>query len=301
MTGSKRAIITLGALLLVCLSLVAISCQEGEGGADKVGVVVTILPQAEFVERVGGDNVEVTVMVPEGSSPHIYEPAPGQMAKVSEAAMYAKVGSGVEFELVWMDKVIKQNKGMLIVDCSEGVDLIEMVGSHGQEGEVHHQGATDPHIWMSPLNAKVMVDNICEGLKQIDPENSEYYETNRDAYLTELESLHSDIVAGLSGVQNRKFMVYHPSFGYFAEEYDLEMIPVEEEGKEPTAAGLARLIAQAVESDIKVIFTSPQFNPQMAQVIADEIGGTVTSVDPLARDYVDGMRALLSELVQALE
>jgi zinc transport system substrate-binding protein len=301
MTGSKRAIITLGALLLICLSLVAISCHENGGGAEKLGVVITILPQAEFVERVGGDNVEVTVMVPEGSSPHIYEPTPGQMAKVSEAAMYAKVGSGVEFELVWMDKVIKQNKGMLIVDCSEGVDLIEMVGSHGQEGEVHHQGATDPHIWMSPLNAKVVVDNICEGLKQIDPENDEYYETNRDAYLTELESLHSDIVAGLDAVQNRVFMVYHPSFGYFAKEYDLEMVPVEEEGKEPTAAGLARLIDQAVERDISVVFTSPQFNPQMAQVIADGIGGTVVSVDPLARNYIDSMRVLLSELVQALE
>jgi zinc transport system substrate-binding protein len=154
---------------------------------------------------------------------------------------------------------------------------------------------------MSPLNAKVVVDNICEGLKQIDPENDEYYETNRDAYLTELESLHSDIVAGLDAVQNRVFMVYHPSFGYFAKEYDLEMVPVEEEGKEPTAAGLARLIDQAVERDISVVFTSPQFNPQMAQVIADGIGGTVVSVDPLARNYIDSMRVLLSELVQALE
>ena len=211
--------------------------------------------------------------------------------------MYAKVGSGVEFELVWMDNLIEQTKDILVVDCSVGITLIEMAGEH--EDEEH--GTLDPHIWMSLANAKIMVQNICDGLVQVDPDNKTYYEGNRDSYLQELTQLDQDIGDGLSGVVNRRFMVYHPSFGYFAEEYDLTMIPVEEEGKEPTIAGIDHLIEQAKEHNIKVIFASPQFNQKYAQVIADAIGGEVISVDPLARDYITNMRSILSELIQVME
>ncbi len=301
MSMKRLPSVTVVVMLAVCLLLLAVSCGDGEQETGKVGLVVTILPQVEFATRVGGNEVEVTVMVPEGASPHLYEPTPGQMTRVSEADIYAKVGSGVEFELVWMDRIAEQNQDMLLVDCSEGIDLIEMAGSHGEEGGVHHQGAADPHIWMSPINAKLMVQNLCDGLKEIDPENSDYYEANCAAYLDELDKLHEEIFSGLTDVENRRFMVYHPSFGYFAEEYDLEMIAVEEGGKDPTAKGMARLIDQAIEEGIDVVFTSPQFNPQSAQVIADEIGGTVISVDPLARDYAENMRSLKNKLVEALE
>jgi len=285
----------------VVLTVFVISCtQEGEA-SDKIGIIVTIPPQAEFAEKVGGENVDVTIMVPPGASPHTYDPTPSQIVEVARAEIYAKVGSGINFELVWIDKLTAQNDDILIVDCSEGVQLIEMAGIEEHEEEDHAHGTMDPHIWMSPMNARIMVQNICDGLVQVDPANRAYYEANRDAYLLSLEQLDQDIRDGLSQVTNRIFMVYHPAFGYFAEAYDLTMLPIEAEGKEPTAAELVRLIDTAKEHNIKIIFASPQFNPQSAEVIADKIGGRVVFIDSMARDYINNLRTLLGELVVAME
>jgi zinc transport system substrate-binding protein len=292
--------ILLASLFAAALAVSAMSCQQKEEMSEKIGVVVTILPQAEFVESVGGERVEVNVMVPPGANIHIYEPTPSQMTALAEAEMYAKVGSGIEFELVWIDKLVAVNKKLLIVDCSKGVELQEMIGEYEHEGE-HEHGVTDPHIWMSPLNAQIMVRNICDGLVQVDPDNKSYYERNRDAYLQKLAELDQIIRDGLSGLLIRKFMVYHPAFGYFASEYDLTMIPIEAEGKEPTAAGLARLIEQAKKHDIKVIFAEPQFNPQSAEVIAGAIGGRVVFINPLDGNYIANLRSLLDELLQVME
>jgi zinc transport system substrate-binding protein len=257
------------------------------------------MPQVEFVENVGGDRVNVTVMVPQNGNPHTYEPKPGQMRALSGAKIYAKVGSGIEFELGWMDKLAAANQKMLVVDCSKDVKLIEMTVEDTDEGESH--GAMDPHIWMSPLNAQIMVKNICDGLAQVDPDSRVYYERNRDLYLQKLTQLDEDIRGGLLGVKNRKFLVYHPAFGYFANEYNLTMLAIEEQGKEPTAAGIARLIQKAKENNIKVVFALPQFNPQNARVIADAIGGKVVFIDDLARNYISNMRFILGEMVQVME
>lgn len=302
--SSKTSFSVTLALLLVVLSAISImSCAQEEEVSEKIGVVVTILPQAKFVENVGGERVNITVMVPPGANVHIYEPSPSQMVALAKAEMYAKVGSGIEFELVWMGKLLAANKDMLVVDCSQGIELQEMIGEHEHEGEHEEEepehGGMDPHVWMSPLNAQIMVRNICDGLIQVDPNNQTYYEQNRDAYLQKLADLDRDIRDGLSGMTNRRFMVYHPAFSYFAKEYELTMLPIEEEGKEPTAAGLAHLIEQAKEREIKVIFAEPQFNPQSAEVIAEAIGGRVVFIDPLAKDYVTNLGHLLDELVQA--
>ena len=303
--------IALMLILIVALGAMIVACDDdGEDDKnEKPGIVVTLLPQAEFVEKIGGDKVEVTVMVPPGANVHTYEPTPGQMATLAKEELYAKVGSGVEFELAWMDNLVDQNKDMLVVDCSRGITLIEMSASHEHEDEEgehedesnHHQEGMDPHIWMSPKNAMMMVENICDGLVQVDPTNKSYYESNRDAYLEELSQLDRDIKDGLASITKRVFMVYHPAFGYFAHEYELKMLPIEEEGKEPTAKGLTLLIDEAKEHNIKVIFAEPQFDPKSADVIADEINGTVILIDPLSNDYTVNMRSILSEMVKAME
>ncbi len=280
-------------LAIVLFTFTASSCGRGEPVGEKPVVVVTILPQAEFMKKVGGDRVEVTVMVPPGANVHIYEPSPSQMTILAKAAMYAKVGSGIEFELTWMEKLRAVNKEMLMVDSSAGVPLQE-VTSEVDSSEI------DPHIWMSPGNVAVMVQNIYEGLVIIDAANKAYYAQNRDAYLQELGRLDREIRESLSGVSDRTFMVYHPSLGYFAREYGLTMLSIENEGKEPTTAGMARMIARAKESNITVIFAEPQFNPQSARVIADAIGGRVVFIDSLAGDYVANMGYFLGELVSAM-
>jgi zinc transport system substrate-binding protein len=288
-------------LVLLGLAFLSSSCQGASQPNDKIGVIVTILPQADFVENVGGDKVDVTVMVPPGADPHTYELTPSQMMKVSKAKMYAKVGSGVEFELVWMDKIIEQNKAMLVVDCSKGIQMMEMEEHHDDEDEgERHQGG-DPHIWLSPQNAKLMVGNICSGLIQVDPQNEAYYIRNRDEYLAKLNALDKDIQEGLSGLKYRRFIVFHPAWGYFARDYNLEQIPIEIGGKEPSAKDIADLIQKAEEQNIKIIFASPEFNPRSAEVIAKEIGGRVVFIDPLAKDYINNMRLVLNELVQVME
>lgn len=299
----KYCVALLSAVSIVAAVLVFlnISCQETNQGMEKIGVVVTIVPQADFLENVGGDKVDIMVMVPPGADPHTYEPSPSQLVKVSEAEMYAKVGSGVEFELTWMDKIIEQNKAMLVVDCSNSIQMMEMEEYNLDEDSSEYHRGYDPHIWLSPKNAKLMVENICSGLIQVDPQDEAYYNRNRDEYLAKLDALDKYIQEGLSGLGNRRFVVFHPAWGYFAKDYNLEQVPIEIGGKEPSAKDIANLIQKAREQNIKVIFASPEFNPRSAEVIAKEIGGRVIFIDPLAEDYIDNMRVVLKELVQAMQ
>jgi len=208
-----RAIsIILVALLVLAMLASGLSCEQKEAVAEKIVVATSILPLADFLGNVGGEKVEVIAMVPPGANPHTYEPTTSRMMALDRARMYAKVGSGIEFELVWMDKLVAINKEMLVIDCSKGIESHETAGEHG---------AMDPHIWMSPQNAQIMVQNICRGLVQVDPASKAYYEKNRDNYLQELIRLDRDIKGSLSGMVSRTFMVYHPAFGYFAREYNL--------------------------------------------------------------------------------
>ncbi len=282
---------------LVCISLLAsmisISCTQVSAPADKIGVVVSILPLVEFAESVGGDKVAVSVMVPPGAEPHSYEPKPSQMTALAKARLYAKVGSGIEFEIGYIDKLADINKAMLVIDSSKGIDLIK--------SEDPDDPGMDPHIWTSPKNAMIMVGNICDGLIQIDPSNKAYYETNRDTYIQKLTRLDEDIRKGLDPAKNRSFIIYHPAFGYFARDYNLTQIGIEQEGKEPTAAYVTRVIKEAKEKNSRVIFVSPQFSQKSAEVIAQEIGGTVLPVDNLAKNYISNMETIKDAMIKAMK
>ncbi|MFC1964367.1 metal ABC transporter solute-binding protein, Zn/Mn family [Chloroflexota bacterium] len=281
--------------LLLFILLAPLSCGQVPGIDEKIGVAVTILPQEEFVRSVGGNMVDIVVMVPPGASPHSYEPKPSQIAGLAGVKMYAKVGSGVDFELAWMDKLVAANQEMLVVDCAERVPLLET-----SEQESEH-GGVDPHIWLSPRTARIMVQNIHQGLLALDPAHRDDYQANLDAYLGKITQLDQDIGAALAGVERRTIMAYHPVFNYFARDYNLEVLAIEQEGKEPTAVDLAHLIAAAREHKIRVIFASPQFNPQSARVIANEIGAEIVFMDPLAGDYVANLRSFLEQLLKTLE
>ncbi len=251
---------------------------------ERIVIIVSILPQADFLEHIGSDNVKVIVMIPPGANPATYEPTASQLKSASIAAMYVKVGSGLPFEEVWLDNICSANPDMLVVDTSEGVDLI--------------QG--DPHIWLSPRSVIIQVENIHRGLVQVDPENSEYYNRNKEGYIHDLELLDTDITESLSGFDGRNFMVFHPSWGYFARDYNLTMIAVEIEGKEPSAGDMAYLIETAKENNIKIIFVQPQFSTKSAEVIANEIEGSVVAVDPLPQDYITNLRIVSNTFAQGL-
>jgi zinc transport system substrate-binding protein len=280
----NRAIVIIS-VLIAMLAIIAISHAPEAETTGKIGVVVTILPQAEFVESVGGDKVAVTVMVPPGHDPHSYAPTISQLAAVKQAELYAKVGSGIDFELSYMGSIAEANRNMLVVDCSQGIQLID----------------NDPHIWLSPRNAEIMVQNICDGLIRVDPQDRDYYIQNENEYLAELDALDAAINSTLAGATNRWFLVDHPAWAYFAADYNLTQLAIEVEGKPLSVSDLANVVQEAEEHNIKVVFASPEFDVKTAQYIADAIGGTVAFIDPLARGYINNMYQVLSELVPAME
>lgn len=247
-------------------------------GTGPVRVVVSVAPQEEFVKAVGKDKVQVTVMVPSGSDPHTYEPRPQQMQELSQAQLYLMVGSPLEFELTWMDKMRAMNPQMKVVNTSQGINFINQGESSG-----------DPHVWVSPRNAKIMVENTYQALVEVDPDNQRYYQENRDQYLKELDQLDQNLTHSLQKVKSKKILVYHPAWAYLCRDYGLEQVAIEKEGKEPTSQELAQLVDQARQDNITLVFVSPQHNQRNAQVIADELGGEVVVVDSLARDYLKNL------------
>ncbi len=276
----------LPALFLLFLSSLSLA-------QDRLGVAVTIPPLAEFVEQVGGGRVSVMVMIPPGGNPHTYEPTPGQLKELNRSPRYVKVGSGIEFELAWLDKILAINKNLKVCDSSRGIKLINMAEhehEHDAAGEErHHHGESDPHIWTSLNNAIIMTGNIRNSLVAIDPAGSAVYRKNAAGYIIKLKNLKKRLAKEFQPLRNRNFMAFHPAFAYFALDFGLKEIAVESGGKEPSAKDLARLIGEAKENEIKVVFASPQFSDKSARVIAHEIGGEVVFIDPLARNYLENM------------
>jgi len=268
----------------------------------RLQVVTSIVPFAYFVERIGGDHVAVTAMVPPGGNPHSYEPTPRQMSSLSGASLFVKAGSGVEFELDWMPRILSLNPELQICDASEGVRLIAVnhedhaheKRTHAEDlrkdADHHHHGRFDPHYWLSPENGIIIARNIEKALILVDPERRERYTANADEVVSELEALRFDIRSRLEPVRNRRFLVFHPAWGYYADEFGLKQIAAEEEGKTLTPRQLQKVIEQARAADIRVVFISPQFSNVQAEAIARDIGGRTGTVDPLAHDYMDNLR-----------
>lgn len=279
----KKVIIVLIILIFAVGALYYLAAQKSDTLIDKgkIGVIVSVGPEVEFVKAVGGDKVDVTLIVPPGADPHTYEPLPNQLSQVTNAKMYAEVGTPIEFELNYMDKMRSINPNMLVVNTSSGVDLIP--------NTAENENNNDPHVWVSPKNAKIMVNNIYQCLVQIDPNNTEYYTKNHDAYLQQLDELNNNITKSLEGKENSQILVYHPAWAYFCRDYNLTQIPIENGGKEPTSQEIANIIDLAKKNNIKVIFIEPQYSPKSAEVIASEINGKVVTVDDLAINYIQNL------------
>ena len=272
----------LGALLLSCLGWVA-GCGTGSPADGRRVVFVTIPPLAEFAERIGGDRVRVEVMIPAGADPHTYEPTPRQLTRLSAAQLYAQIGSGVDFEKLWMPRLAAINPQMRVINCGAGIPLVD----------------GDPHIWLSPRHARVMARALAAGLSQVDPSHAADYAEGCESYVAQLDELDQFLAQGLSAAGVERFMVYHPSWGYFARDYGLEQISVEHEGKEPTARHLAHVIEVMRAARIGTIFVSPQFDRRSAAAVAAELGARVRMVDPLSRTYLAELRSFGLALMQA--
>jgi zinc transport system substrate-binding protein len=260
---------------------------------SNINAVVSILPEQTFVRSIGGDKVNVSLMVKPGNSPHTYEPKPSQMVEISKADLYFAID--VEFEDVWLPKFQSLNPKMQVIDLAENVPKMQMLEKHKCEaGHDHHVEDThkgeDPHIWTAPSNVKIIAQNIYHALKEIDPANADYYKRNLDIFLASIDETDRRIIDILSPLEDgEKFMVFHPSWGYFAKAYNLEQIAVEVEGKEPKPKELIQLLKEAKKEKVKVIFTQPEFSDTVAQIIAKELHIPVVKVSPLAANWSENL------------
>jgi len=281
-------------LLVVCLFLAGVGAGEAR---ESLSVFVSIPPQKYFVERVAGETVKVSVMVKPGADPVTYEPSPRQMAELSEAKAYFRIG--VPFEAAWLSRLRQNQPNLAIVDTREGITLRAIEGhAHGPHGMDKEKAMPDPHIWLSPRLVKKQAETIYLALVDLNPDEAATYLENYQLFVKDLEAIDQQIRSIIGNGRGRKFMVFHPAWGYFADEYGLQQIPIEVEGKEPSAKELARIIDQAHRDNIKVIFVQSQFNTKPAETIAKAVSGRVVQLDPLAEDYLTNL-VVMAEAIGA--
>lgn len=310
-------------LLIILLNFLYLSGREAV-------IFVSILPQRFFVEQIVGDDFAIEVMVQPGHNPASYEPTPKQMVELAEAEYYFTIG--VPFEKVWLDRIRANNPQLKIVESQNNIELQPVMDraafedmivnikdgedeadSHFQENhmdELHkhkthfhdHHGndGMDPHIWLSPRLVKIQADNICRKLLENYPQKKEEYLSNLARFKEDLDMLADEIKQSFHLLDSRKFLVFHPAWGYFAKEFNLQQIPIEIEGKEPSPRTLGEIINYAKRNKIKQIFVQEQFNASVAKAIADAINGKVIKIDPLAEDYINNMRQITETISGAL-
>lgn len=311
--------------LVLSVSIFYTGCSKDEQAVDgRTKVFTSILPQKYFVERIGGDKVSVDVLVKPGKSPATYEPTPSQVIALSSADIFFNIG--VAFEKGFIDNIKSNLKNIIIFDSSEGV-MKRKIENHfhdkdAGEGEYderdeheiesdHEENilsasestgiGNDPHTWLSVAAVKIHSENIFKTLSVVDPENTAYYKNNLDEFTKELDKTYNEIKEMLSPYSGKVFYVFHPSFGYFADEYGLKQIAIETGGKEPSPASLEMIITEAQEEGIKVIIAQPEFSKKSAEVIADAINGEIVVLNPLEGDYLSNLKVIASGIMKAFE
>ncbi|MEW6347737.1 MAG: zinc ABC transporter substrate-binding protein [Thermodesulfobacteriota bacterium] len=298
---------------IVCVALiVALSSHSSASDAEpggRIKVFVSIVPQAYFVERIGGPHVEVKVLVGPGMDVHTFEPSPRTVTDLAKARILFRIG--LPYEDVLVAKIGSTFKNLEVVDTRRGIPLRETeegeeAHGHGEashnakEADHHGKGEKDPHIWLAPRLVKIQAENMCRALQRIDPARAEEYAKNLGAFLADLDTLDAELSQALAPVRGKTFFVFHSAFGYFADAYGLKQEAVETGGKEPSARRLAKLITQAKEDGVRVIFVQPQFSQKSSEALASAIGGAVVPVDDLARDYLANMKSIAEKVRTAL-
>jgi zinc transport system substrate-binding protein len=312
-------------LMMLCLCFSGCAGQKENPGSTlpdsrPLKVFCTIYPVYDFAKNVGKDKIDVYCLAPPGTEPHEWEPSPKDLAAIQKADLFVYCGAGMEG---WIDKVLKVVTGpkLTVVDTSQGIPSLS-----GQEEEseteneekngepVHeHNTARDPHIWVDPVNAMKMVENITVGMVQADPANKDFYETNAREYLNELEALNNAYRDSIARAAHKEFITSHAAFGYLAKRYGLNQVPIRglSPEAEPTPARMAEVIKLVNEKKIRYIFFETLVSPKVSQIIAEEAGAETLVLNPVGgltpdelnsgKNYLSVMRENLLNLQKALE
>lgn len=301
--------------LLVAVGLVMGTGLGGCGGrkAEKRWrVAVDILPYADLVLRVAGDNVEVEVLVPAGASPHAYDLTPRQWAFLEDSDLVVVNGLGLE---PWLENLFKKGVGARILQIGEKIPpemLITVEGDQHHHPDGESSGPVDPHIWLDPQIMSLAAEEVAEAMADLDPERAGYFRERAREFRKDVEELDGEIRGEITSLPRREFVAYHSAWSYFARRYGLVQVGAIEDrpGEEPGAGRLARLADEMRKADTSVVFTEPQLDSRVAEVLAREVGRQVKVVelDPLGRDddperddYLSLMRYNLRKMVEALQ
>lgn len=338
MKNIKKILFLLAGILLFSgCSKGAETKDAGKDTENKEGlrVYASVYPMYDFAKKIAGDKLDVEMVMPQGTEPHGWEPDTKAIKNLESADLFIYNGAGLES---WTDKVIDSlsNKDLKVVEASEGVDLIK--SSHDHEDEDHdHQGAEenhnhnhedheedheheghnhgpmDPHVWISPKNAKIEMENIKNALVELDKENADYYESNYQKYAKMLDELDAKYSEKLSPLPNKTIVVSHEAYGYLCKDYNLTQIGIKgvNAETEPDAKKMAEIINYVKENKITTIFTEELIDPKVSKIIADETGCLVKVLSPIEglseeqiknnEDYFSIMEENLENLVGALK
>ncbi|MCK9276045.1 MAG: zinc ABC transporter substrate-binding protein [Syntrophales bacterium] len=281
-----------GFMRLIFSVLVVFFSIKGHGCAGEIQVFVSILPQKYFVERIGEPFVKVDVLVEPGDSPATYDPTMKQLTALGKADIYFRIG--VPFENKLIEKISAVCPDLKIVDTRKGVPLLHF-------DTISHGGSSDPHIWLDPKRVKLQAVTMCESLSAVDGKNKEHYGRNLAAFQSDLDRLDAKISAILGPLRGRPIYVFHPAFGYFADSYGLRQMAIQTGGKEPSPKQLARLIENAKNEGVKVLFVQPQFSSRCAETIARQIGGNIVPLDSLPQDYEKNLEEMAIVIKKGFE
>lgn len=290
-------IILSSCMITGCICMLA-SCKNGNSynngkkdlDTNKPTVTVTIEPFRYFVGQIAGNDVNVNVMVPAGSSPETYEPTPQQMVDLSQSVFYFKVGQ-IGFEKTWMKKLQQNAPDMKVIDTSAGIRMLKT-----QSGNI------DPHTWMSIKSADIITSNIAKALMEKYPKKAEEYKKRlRDFRKNKLDKLQNEIdkyQSSIKGEKQKSFVIYHPTLTYFAKENGLKQYAIEE-GREPSITQLKELIQRAKSEDINLIFVQKEFSNRNIQVFIDATHSKAVEINPLSYDWEGQMLLITKEIAQS--
>ncbi len=274
--------------LILSLILIFLTGCSDTQKSEQLTVAVSIAPEKTFVEKVVGDKAEIITMIPAGASAENYEMSPKEITAFNNSDIYFAIGVPAEKEGI----LPHINKSTVLADLTSPISQAYPDLKIGSE--------RDPHIWLSPRRVIIMVEEIALQMADLDPENALFYSDNAKAYIKELKALDLELANKFRDKRRKTFFISHPSYGYFASDYGLEMIALEEHGKEVTPKELAELTSKAKSINATVVFCQEEASKKQAELLAKEIGGRVEILKPLSPDYAQSIRETAKLIAEAV-
>jgi zinc transport system substrate-binding protein len=296
-------------LLCICLGSLVLCLTPAHASPDSrelpLRICIAIAPLASIVEQIGGAHIRVDTFLPPGQDPHLFEPEPRLLHRLSQAHIYLL--SGLPFEQILVQKLSAQQKKMRVIDLTTEISFLEAGSDRdahdcsGEHATDHDHSGRDPHFWLGTQQLRQFINAATHVIIAADPEHAVTYQQNKARLIARLETVHAQNLTLLRPYNNRIFFVYHPAFAYFAHTYNLQQQAVETNGRQPGPRSIAGLIKQARAAGVRTIFVQPQSDTKSALAIAAALHGNILPLDPLAKDALQNLETMAQAIAHSFE